>query len=202
MTVVPAFIRDGLRMGKLEAIQAELSKYRDFPPAHPTSEKRGAGQVLAFVRGLYFSARIIYFIREVLSDKELEVHWGHILHHTGSYCSPECDIIIHKRGSVAKWNGDVLDFHFIDLDKVVSVISCKSILSSVDEAYCKALLDFGVVNVGLMGEVCDPAQIERLRLRAKEIGYCDLWCLALAEQDSRRLNEPSLYEFINHLETL
>lgn len=194
--------RDGLRLGKLEAIQSELSKYRDFVPVHSSSKKRGAGQVLPFVRGLYFSAKIIYFIREVLSEKTLEVHWGHILHEKGCYCSPECDIIIHRPGSAANWNGNVLDFHFVDVAKVVSVISCKSIVNSVDKGYCEALLGFGVANIGLIGEVCDSRRIEALRNKAKSVGYRDLWCLALDSVEGRKLNEPLSLEFIKHLESL
>ena len=63
-----------------------------------------SGRILPFVRGLRLSAHLIYAIRDILSDSDLEANWGHLLDQKGIYCSPECDVIIHRKGYIRKWN--------------------------------------------------------------------------------------------------
>ena len=193
-------VRDGMRIAQLRGIQEELSGYRDYTPILP-DPKMGRGQVLPFVKGLYFSAKIIYFIRSVLPST-LHVNWGHIIHNDQTFFSPECDIIIHKPGSTIRWNGEVLDFHFVDLADVVAVISCKSSVTSIEIDYCKKLIAFGVGKIGLVGEVCSRKALAGLRDKAKDVGYCDLWCLALENAEGRTYDENHLLEFIRFVESI
>ena len=196
----PGF-RYGLWLSHLRGIQEEFLGYRDYAPVGPEL-KRGSGQILPFVKGLYLSAKIIYFIRDVVHSKQVEVNWGHIIHESQIYCSPECDIIIHRHGSARVWNGDVLDFHFVDSRNVIAVISCKSEVASVDDDYAKKLIAFGVQKVGLVGEVASRSNFQNLRSKAKAAGYADLWCLALEDDLGRRHDESSLVELIQFLEAL
>lgn len=196
----PGF-RYGLWLADLRGIQEEFYGYRDYAPVGP-DEKRGSGQILPFVRGLYLSARIIYFIRDVLRSKQLHVNWGHIVHESQIYCSPECDIIIHRLPAMKVWDGRVLDFHFVDAKHVLAVVSCKSEVASVDEDYSKKLLAFGVPQIGLVGEVASRTNFINLRSKAKAAGYVDLWCLALEDAIGRGCDEPTLVEFIKFLESL
>lgn len=196
----PGF-RYGLWLANLRSVQEEFYAYKDYAPVGP-EQTRGSGQILPFVKGLYLAAKIIYFMREVLHAKNLYVSWGHIIHESQIYCSPECDIIIHRHKSLKKWNGDVLDFHFVDTKNVVAVMSCKSEVSAVDEEYYKKMAAFGVTKVGLIGEVASRTNFANLRSKAKAAGYIDFWCLALQDALSRGFNEPSLVEFIQLLESL
>ncbi len=196
----PGF-RYGLWLANLRSIQEEFYAYRDYAPVGPEAT-RGSGQILPFVRGLYLSAKIIYFIREVLHAKDLNVNWGHIIHETQIYCSPECDIIIHKHKSARVWNGDVLDFHFVDTKHVVAVVSCKSEVNSIDDEYYKKMTAFGITRVGLIGEVASRTNFDNLRSKAQAAGYADFWCLALQDALGRAHNEPSLVQFIQFLEAL
>jgi hypothetical protein len=196
----PVF-RDGLRIAKLRGMHEELQAYRDYEPVGPEA-KRGSGQVLPFVRGLYLSAQVIYFIREVVRGQGLDVNWGHIIHDSQVYCSPECDIVIHNRGSVSRWNGDVMDFHFIDLSKVIAVVSCKSRVLSVDGMYGAQLRGFGIKTVALFGEVCSASNYANLKAQAQQASYCNFWCLALEEEGHPKYDENVLLEFIRFLEGL
>jgi len=184
--------RDGLRIAKLRRLHAELQAYRDYAPVGP-GVKRGSGQVLPFVRGLHLSAQVIYIIRDIVRGRGLDVNWGHIIHDSQVYCSPECDIIIHRNGSVDRWNGDVLDFHFIDLEKVVAVVSCKSCVTGIDGTYGADLKKFGV---------CSASNYLNLRTQAQAAQYCDFWCLATEVDGNPNYDENVLLEFVRFLEGL
>jgi len=70
-----------------------------------------------------------------------------------------------------------MDFKFIEAASVRAVVSCKSLLKSIDNSYPKALKKYGVENVFLFAECCPEAHLLRLRKRAESAGYRGLWCL-------------------------
>jgi len=193
-------VRHGGWLGKLRSIQEEFVAYRDYGPRAPEGADK-SGKILPFVKGLYLSAKLIYFIREVVKAK-FEVNWGHVVHESGIYCSPECDIILHRPYNTLRWNGGILDFHFVDVKAVVAVISCKSLVRDIDKDYCKQLNAFGIKSVTLIGEACSATNFENLRATAKAAGYIDFWCLALEEKDARRYDDRILMDFIKYLESL
>ncbi len=126
---------------------------------------------------------LIYTIREALSKTDLEVNWGQIISDDSSICSGECDIIIHKKGYIKRWNGDgsgnhIMDFKFILSSEAVAVISCKSYLtkSSIEEKYCKNMLQH-VSKVWLFAECCGPDSFSLIAAEAVKIGYDKYWYL-------------------------
>ncbi len=169
-----------LSIEALAGLTTELQVVRQYPPVTKRADGKYEGDILGFVRGLRLSARVLYFLREHLSETGLEVSWGHLLDDQQESCSPECDIIVHAQGVVRRWNGfenPVMNFSFVQASKVQFVVSCKSLLGSIDADYPKTLKKYGVRKVFLFAESCDESQIERLRKRAIESGYSGLWCL-------------------------
>jgi len=105
----------GLRTEQLRGLAEELHSIRDYPPIVSKGDGRYEGAILGFVKGLRLSARIIYYLREQLSDMNYEISWGHLLNDSEASCSPECDIIIHKKGHLRQWNGSkdpIMNFCF------------------------------------------------------------------------------------------
>jgi hypothetical protein len=82
------------------------------------------------------------------------------------------------------------------------VISCKSLVRSIDDKYANQLHEFGIKSVGLIGEACTATNFENLRTKAKAAGYADFWCLAMEEGDLRRYDERLLLDFIKFVEAL
>lgn len=140
------------------------------------------GRVLDFVRGLRLSAHLIYIVRDLLSHTDLEASWGHLLDQNGVFCSCECDVIIHHKGYHARWNGTdnpIMDFRFIEQQKAVAVISCKSRLKSrsqIDKKYCESMRPF-VQKVWLFAECCGPRNADSIRAEALRLGYEKFWHL-------------------------
>ncbi len=166
-----------LRLEGLEALAGELKPWRT-PELKELEQEKGSGLVLGFVKGLRLSARLIYILRTSLGSCGLKVDWGHLLDPSGCSCSPECDVIIH-RGHVQQWNGNaapVMDFKFVECDKAIAVISCKSYARDVDAAYPKKLKPY-VRTVFLFSECCAPAALTRLRNKATRSGYRGFACL-------------------------
>ena len=62
-----------LAVEQLISLTAELQKLRHHPPLTRREGGRYEGDILGFVKGLRLSARVIYFLREYLSDTDLEV---------------------------------------------------------------------------------------------------------------------------------
>jgi hypothetical protein len=160
-----------LRLEEFHGLKQELSEWR-------VQGLRDTG-ILGFIRGLRLSARLIYAIRDHLSSTDYEVDWGHLLTNQGDYCSPECDIIIHKRGFVREWNGNrnpIMNFKFINCEDAVAIISCKSQISSVDKNYCPNMKPY-VDTVLLFAECCEPRAIKGLKRSAQKAGYKGFWYL-------------------------
>jgi hypothetical protein len=169
-----------LSIEALAGLTSELQVVRQYPPVTKRADGKYEGDILGFVRGLRLSARVLYFLREHLSETGLEVSWGHLLDDKQESCSPECDIIVHEHGVVRRWNGfedPVMNFSFVKASKVRFVVSCKSLLGSIDADYPKTLKKYGVQKVFLFAESCDESQVQRLRKKAVQAGYSGMWCL-------------------------
>jgi len=175
-----------LPVEQLLGLAGELQKLRSHPPLVKRSDGRYEGDILGFVKGLRFSARIIYFLRERLSHEDLEVSWGHLLDDNEKSCSPECDIIIHKKGYVRKWNGNaapIMEFHFVKASNVLAVVSCKSKAAAIDKRYPKDLKTFGVKDIFLFAECCRQKDFKKLEAQARKAGYKGFWSLYFADDD-------------------
>jgi|GEM_PF-1079345 len=174
-----------LQKGRYDAIRQELlaSRLSQFIREKEAQEGPEKGLIFPFVRGLRFAALLIYAIRETLSTTNLEVNWGQIIDEDGGNCSPEGDIVIHKKGHKRRWNGGdgvnhIMDFRFIDKSRAVAVISCKSFLttSGIEQDYCRRMLKY-CDKVWLFAECCGPESTELIRKGAKEAGYENFWHL-------------------------
>jgi hypothetical protein len=169
-----------LTYGRFSQLAAEFQGLRLSPPEVTNVPGKRTGEILRFVRGLRLSARVIYILRANLSSAHLEVSWGHLLNQDKASCSPECDIIIHEKGFVEKWNGDehpIMDFRFIEARKTRAVVSCKSKLSDIDADYPKDLKRYGVKHVFLFAECCREDKFKALSAKAKKAGYMAVGCL-------------------------
>jgi hypothetical protein len=175
-----------LSVEQLVGLTAELQKVRHHPPLTRRHDGKYEGDILGFVKGLRLSARVIYFLRECLSETDFEVNWGHLLNAEEQACSPECDVVIHAKGHVRKWNGGeqpIMDFKFIRAQGVRAVVSCKSRLDSIDASYPKALKQFGIRKVFLFAECCRHDRLSALQKQAVKAGYGGLWCLYTTEKE-------------------
>jgi len=187
-----------LRVEHLTGLTAELQKLRDHRPLVKRSDGKYEGDILGFVRGLRLSARVIYFLRERLSDTNLEVNWGHLVNPNDDSCSPECDVVIHIKGHVRKWNGSdkpIMDFTFIEAAHARAVVSCKSSLGAIDKQYPKDLKKYGVRNIFLFAECCAEDDFPRLREAAIKAGYRGLWCLYLTRGSTFKTDERMYVSF-------
>ncbi len=185
-----------LRVEQLTALTAELQKLRSNPPLVKRTPGKDEGNILGFVRGLRLSARLIYFLRERLSSTGLEVNWGHLLDQSEESCSPECDVIVHTRGHLREWNGSnnpIMNFKFIEAASVRAVVSCKSLINSVDRRYPKTLKKHGVSDLFLFAECCRESRFQQLHSSAKAAGYRGLWCLYLTQKDGSFQTDESMY---------
>jgi hypothetical protein len=124
---------------------------------------------------------------------------------SGEYCSPECDVIIHKPGSHTRWNGSekpVMDFRFIKCSEALAVISCKSFTVGVDRRYCQELRRY-VKRVWLFAECCRPNAVDRLTKKAKQAGYSGFWYLYTWDGSSPISPNPeSWLDFLKALRNL
>lgn len=169
-----------LRIEQLVGLREELQILRHHPPLIKRSDGKYEGDILGFVKGLRLSARVIYFLRERLSSTDLEVSWGHILDQEERSCSPECDVVIHRRGYIRRWNGNnepIMEFKFVKARSVRAVVSCKSQLTDIDKDYPRSLKKYGVKKVFLFAECCAESSLQSLKLKAGRAGYKGLWFL-------------------------
>lgn len=175
----PGSLLATLDLTRFGTLKDELQRYRIDSVLRMKKKKAPGGDILGFVRGLRLSAQLIYALRDALSDTPLEVNWGHLLDDNGEYCSPECDVIVHKPGHVARWNGTekpVMDFRFVKSRNAVAVISCKSFIQSVDHDYSKQMSRY-LKNLYLFAECCLPSAVGKLQASAKAAGYRGFWYL-------------------------
>ncbi len=172
-----------LEREKFEEIFGVLSSHRIDNFVRMLEKKKGpnVGKVLPFVRGLRFSSLLTYAIREYLNDTELTANWGHIVDESGTYCSKEADIIIHKGGHIRQWNGNggidpIMNFKFISRSNAIAVVSCKSFIRPIDIEvdYCHEMKKY-VDKVWLFSECCGPLSPNRVKEKAIEIGYDNYW---------------------------
>jgi len=199
-SVSNANFKQALGIHLLIALMGELKLLRDHPPLTRHLDGHYEGQILGFVRGLRLSAGVIYFLRERLSATNLEVAWGHLVDDARDSCSPECDVIVHKKGHVAKWNGTedpVMVFKFVKASSARAIVSCKSKLTDIDKSYPKSLKKYGVADIFLFAECCQENDFPKLEKAAKKAGYRGLWCLYLTDKDSPsfRTDEKMLINF-------
>jgi hypothetical protein len=202
-------IGDRLDSAPYHKICTELWEWRIGDFIRGREGERKEGKILAFVRGLHFSAQLIYAIRELIPEEttSLKVDWGHLLDKSGRYCSRECDIIIHK-GRHARWNGNdkpIMNFKFVKQENAVAVISCKSYLKSgdVDKKYVGYLKPF-VKKIWLFAECCEPKQVTALTKQAQQAGYQNFWYMYewSRDTDSHDANEGSWQDFAKKLRKL
>lgn len=155
-------------------LSEKLIRWRLNPDIRLMDTKRTKGRILGFVKGLRFSTQIAYLIRNIVSSEDVEVNWGHLIDENRNSCSPECDIIVHKKGHIQRWNGTekpIMDFKFIESKNALAVISCKSQTKSIDKEYCKNFHKYNVKNILLFAECCRPKSIDRLKTQADDAGY-------------------------------
>jgi hypothetical protein len=133
--------------------------------------------ILRFVVGLRFSSLLTYEIRRILHGTRLNAHWGTIIDE--DHYSPECDIVIHRGASEFSWNGDddyrgrVMDFHFVQKERVALVVSCKSRIDeiSADMKNDVKRLSRYTHHVWLVAQCCEAKKLDRLRRNALNAGY-------------------------------
>jgi hypothetical protein len=176
-----------LEIQQLVSLTAELQALRECPPLVRRSDGKYEGDILGFVKGLRLSARLIYFLRERLSDVNLDISWGHIVDDNEQSCSPECDIVIHKKGHIREWNGGnkhpIMEFKFVKASSVLAVVSCKSHLTSIDREYVASLKRCCVKNIFLFAECCKNMHLDKLQRNSKTAGYKGFWCLYTIDKD-------------------
>jgi hypothetical protein len=108
--------------------------------------------------------------------------------------------------AIHKWNGSehpIMVFKFVEVAKARAVISCKSLLTSINQdirEYPKELKKFGIKKVFLFAECSSATNFPNLRKAAKKAGYADLCCLYLTgSQGFVQMNEPMWYDFGNNV---
>lgn len=187
---------------------AEMMEWRIDPFIRELEREKQKGRIFPFARGLRLSANLIYVIREILSGTNLTANWGQLLDRRGNYCSCECDVIIHCKGHIGRWNGTnekpIMDFRFIEQQKAVAVISCKSYLRSgdIDTEYCKLMKPF-VKKIWLFAECCGPRSAESIERKALRFGYKKFWYLyTWSKQTSPRPNRDGWSKFVKEVRKL
>jgi hypothetical protein len=196
-----------LYTARFYSLARTLQKWRLDPELREMEGQKTKGRVLPFVKGLRLSAQVAYIARDILSGQNVEVNWGHLVDDSYKLCSPECDIIIHHRGCIERWNGHtepIMDFRFVECSKAIAVISCKSFAKGIDKGYCKALAEYGVRNVLLFAECCEAERVEALTKNAAAAGYAGFFYLYSVAGDgfSVREDETVYIDFVNMLKNL
>jgi hypothetical protein len=200
-----------LQLEKFEAIFSGFKYWHVDDFIKQVYKNNNKGGVLHFVRGLRLSAQLIYAIREELETDKLSANWGHILDDNDTFCSRECDIIIHKGKAKNVWNGNkkdsIMDFRFIPKDKVVAVISCKSFVDKSvvvgEKKYCTDMKKFAK-KIWFFGECCEPHLLTNIKTASKTSGFDKCW-LAYTwnkKTDDTVLNYKEWQNFISEIKKL
>jgi len=88
-------------------------------------------------------------------------------------------------------------------DKVSAVVSCKSVVDSIDSDFPKALRKhFNIKNVFLFGEAIKPADKVRLKKRAKKCGYKGLWWLNEIQNGEFKADPDGFIDFLTRLKAV
>lgn len=199
-------LEECLKIEKFVGLSSELATWRLNPMISLMEVNKAKGRILGFVKGLRFSARIAYLIRNIVSSEDVEVNWGHLIDNKGKSCSPECDIIIHRNGCIRKWNGEenhIMDFRFIKCEDALAVISCKSKTASIDKEYCEDFRKYELKNIFLFAECCLPKSIDRLKTQAISAGYKGFYYLyAIDKKGNIKCDEKQYLAFIKEMENV
>jgi hypothetical protein len=191
-----------VRIEGFHRLFVELQRWRTSDDLKLLEAAKGSALVLPFVKGLRLSARLVYILRVELSATNLRVDWGQILDNNDKWCSPECDIIVHK-GHTGVWNDTkepVMDFKFVRQECAVAVISCKSYAKDVDKEYAHKLRKY-VKHVFLFAECCAPSRVAALRKKARQAGYAAFGYL-YAFDEKRNECIPDEREWHSFLDTI
>ena len=97
-----------------------------------------------------------------------------------------------------------MDFRFIEQQKVVAVISCKSYLrsSKIDKEYCESMKPF-VEKIWLFAECCGPRSAKTIQKKALDFGYEKFWYLyAWSKKRGQVLNRNGWNEFVEEVRKL
>jgi len=191
---------------RFRTMMAEFTTWRMNDFIRQLEALKSRGRVLPFVRGLRLSAHLIYATRELLVGSPLTASWGHILDANGVFCSPECDVIIHRKdGQVDRWNGHedpVMDFRFVSTQGAIAVISCKSQLKTIDSKYPESVKKY-VPRVWLFTECCGPRSVKRLANEARQAGYEQFWHLyTWSPKTMPKSNEHGWMNFVQEVQRL
>ena len=199
----------GLRLSteKFYGLTEELVKWRFDPQILLMDKTMEKGRILGFVKGLRLSARILYILRNIVSTRNLEVSWGHLIDDYGKSCSPECDIIIHRPGYLHEWNGSsnpIMNFKFIESRNALAVISCKSYAKSIDKDYCNDFKKYSLDNIFLIVECCPSTAIANLKRQAEEYGYKGFYYLYALNDEAGTydVDERIYIDFIEAIQSL
>lgn len=185
----------------------DFTHWRIDPFIRRLEAKKQRGRILPFVRGLRLSAHLIYSVREILEGTGLTADWGHLLDERNNFCSCECDVIIHHEGYIGRWNGrekPIMDFRFIEQQKAIAVISCKSYLRSgdLDKKYCELMKPF-VKKIWLFAECCGPRSAESVEKKALRFGYKKFWYLyKWSKQTDPKPNRNGWNKFVKEVRKL
>jgi len=200
------------KLRKISALARELEDWRSENETRVSKMKNGG--IFDFVKGLRLAARLTYILKEKLSEYHLDANWGQILDKDGFYLSPECDIIIHKQGHFDRWNGEgggadnIMDFRFIEIEKVAAVISCKSYLTSISTKYtnyCARLKPYLEGKEFWLFAECIPAGKEKtLDKKVRSIGHNGFWYLYTWDEkmSEHEENRPLWEQFVEGIEKL
>ena len=201
-----------LALRKISRLASDLTEWRSNREIR-YAEKEGGG-VFDFVKGLRLATRLIYILKNRLVEYQLDANWGQILDNEGVYLSPECDIIIHRGQAVDRWNGEggeianIMDFRFIELSKVVAVISCKSYLGSIsdkDREYCRRLRPYLKGRDFWLFAECVPKGKEKdIERKAKKIGHNRFLYLYTWDEDGllAEENRPLWARFLEEIDKI
>lgn len=201
-----------LALRKISSLVSELTEWRSNHEIRQ-AYKEGGG-VFDFVKGLRLATRLIYILKNNLSEYHLDANWGQILDNKGVYLSPECDIIIHKGTHVDRWNGEggeipnVMDFRFVELRKVVVVISCKSYLTTISQKdinYCQRLKPYlKRKKLWLFAECVPKGKEKAIDEKARSVGYNKLWYLYSWDEKNLQpeQNRPLWKRFLDELDKI
>lgn len=206
--ITTGHMRRQLYVEKFFALSRQLQTWRLDPYMQQMDATKAEGRILGFVKGLRFSAQLAYLVRDVLSEENVEVSWGHLIDESGDLCSPECDVIIHRPGFVQRWNGGshpIMDFKFINCSQALAIISCKSFTNSIDKRYCPAFAKHGIQRVVLFAECCKLNRVRPLRAQALTAGYKGLFYLYTVptKDDFTVTEDPEVYvQFIELIKEL